>query len=213
MSIQQKALEKVAELKLPILPVIKVDTVDDILPIAETLIEGGILGLEITLRTEAGLDAIKLAKSRFPNAIVSAGTVTTPLQLEQVVDAGVDFTVTPGLSAELLETAERLGAALLPGVATPSEIMLAKSHGLQRCKLFPASIVGGIGMLKAMQGPFPSMSFCPTGGLNAENFMDYLSLDNVFCIGGTWMLCSSDGKFDPVSSAKAISAIHHSMQG
>lgn len=196
--------DTISRLAVPVLPVIKVDEVDQIIPIAETLLEGGINALEITLRTPAGLPAIELAKKRFPDALVSAGTVTTVDQLARVQDVGVDFVITPGLTPKLLEAAVKLDANLLPGIATPSDLMTGLEYGLKRFKLFPAAVVGGIGMLKALGGPFPDIELCPTGGLNADNFRDYLSLDNVFCVGGSWMLISENGKFSIDASAAAI---------
>ena len=203
---------QLGDLQIPVLPVIKVNQPEEIIPIGETLVDNGMLGLEITLRTKAGLDAIKIAKERFPTALVSAGTVTSVAQLEQVQDAGVDFVVTPGLTEPMLQASEKLGARLLPGIATPSELMLAQSYGLKRLKLFPAAVVGGIAMLKALGGPFPGVKFCPTGGLNAANFREHLALSNVFCVGGTWMLCySSDGDFDRAASAEAIKHIGQTL--
>ena len=199
--------DTISRLAVPVLPVIKVDEVDEIIPIAETLLEGGINALEITLRTSAGLPAIELAKKRFPEALVSAATVTSVDQLTRVQDAGVDFVITPGITPKLLEAAAKLNANLLPGIASPSELMTGLEFGLNRFKLFPAAVVGGVGMLKGLGGPFPDIELCPTGGLNAGNFRDYLSLDNVFCIGGSWMLISENGKFSVEASAAAIREI------
>ncbi|MBT8138732.1 MAG: bifunctional 4-hydroxy-2-oxoglutarate aldolase/2-dehydro-3-deoxy-phosphogluconate aldolase [Gammaproteobacteria bacterium] len=180
----------------PILPVIKVEKAEHILPIANALAEGGIKGLEITLRTTAGIKAIELVKKAGLDVVLSAGTVTRPEHVDALADIGVDFAVTPGLTPDVLERAQRKGVQLLPGIATPSEVMTGLAYDLRFFKLFPASIVGGIGMLKALGGPFPDLKFCPTGGLNLENFRDYLSLPNVFCIGGSWMMAFQGGEPD-----------------
>lgn len=203
---QEKIVSLIAS-TTPVLPVIQVDRAEDILPIGEALIEGGINALEITLRTPAGLAAIELAKKSLPEAIVCAGTVTTTEQLHAAVDSGAEFIVTPGITEKLLGEADRKSIEILPGIASPSELMLAREFGLGYFKLFPASIVGGLGMLKAMAGPFPDVRFCPTGGLNSDNFMEYLSLDNVFCVGGSWMVVKQGAVFDASSSTQAARSI------
>lgn len=203
----QENIANIVNRTLPVLPVIQVDKAEDILPIGEALIAGGINALEITLRTSAGLDAIKLAKKSLPEAIVCAGTVTNSEQLSQAVDAGAEFIVTPGITEKLLAEAVSKKIELIPGIASPSELMLGRQFGLTHFKLFPAAVVGGMAMLKAMGGPFPDVRFCPTGGLNAENFIDYLSLPNVFCVGGSWMVVSSNGKFDGQATTQAARAI------
>jgi len=203
----QENIANIVNRTLPVLPVIQVDKAEDILPIGEALIAGGINALEITLRTPAGLDAIKLAKKSLPDAIVCAGTVTNNEQLSRAVDAGAEFIVTPGMTEKLLSEAVKRKIELLPGIATPSELMLARDSGLTHVKLFPAAVVGGMAMLKAMGGPFPDVHFCPTGGLNAENFKDFLSLPNVFCVGGSWMVVSNEGRFDSQATTSAARAV------
>lgn len=199
----QETIATLANRTTPVLPVIQVDQADDIIPIAEALAEGGIRALEITLRTDAGLEAIKLARKKLPDAIICAGTVTNVDQLERATDAGAEFIVTPGISESLVDAASKLGVDLLPGVATPSELIIGLDAGLRYFKLFPAAVVGGIAMLKALSGPFPDIKICPTGGLNAENFLDYLQLENVFCVGGSWMIVKSNGHFQPEASTNA----------
>lgn len=203
----QKKVANINERTLPVLPVIQVGRAEDIVPIAEALAEGGIHALEITLRTAAGLEAIKLAKREFPDAIICAGTVISAEQMQQVADAGAEFIVTPGITEPLLTAAQLLEVDLLPGIATPSELMLGLDAGLQYFKLFPAAVVGGLSMLKAMYGPFPDVKLCPTGGLNADNFLDYLQLPNVFCIGGSWMIKKNQGELDRAASSAAASHI------
>ena len=131
--------------------------------------------------------------------------------MSAAVDAGAEFIVTPGISRQLLEASMQLGVDLLPGIATPSELMLGREYGLTRFKLFPASIVGGIDMLKALAGPFPDVQFCPTGGLNATNFKDYLSLSNVFCVGGSWMIVKQDGVLCVERTSESARAIAQSI--
>jgi 2-dehydro-3-deoxyphosphogluconate aldolase/(4S)-4-hydroxy-2-oxoglutarate aldolase len=207
----QETIARLAERTLPILPVIQVDHAVEIIPIAEALAEGGIRGLEITLRTPAGLEAIRLAKQRLPNAVICAGTVTSANQLHAAIDAGAEFAVTPGISESLVDAACSLGIDLLPGVATPTELMTGLNRGLRYFKLFPAAVVGGIAMLKALNGPFPQVKFCPTGGLNADNFTDYLALPNVFSVGGSWMIVRSGGVLQREQSIAAARAIARAL--
>ncbi len=206
-------IEKIQSVSLPVLPVIKVEHVDEILPIAETLIEGGILVLEITLRTEAGLEAISLAKKHFPQAIICAGTVVNTEQMIKAADNGAEFIITPGVTETLISTAIKKDLFLLPGVATPSDVMLSMEYGLESFKLFPAIVSGGIQMLNALKGPFPSIQFCPTGGLNSTNFVSYLELSNVFCIGGSWMMIYDNGSFQQQASLEQINQIKKTLDG
>jgi len=206
-------IQQLTERSLPILPVIQVNRAEEIIPIANALATAGINALEITLRSAAGIEAIKLAKQQLPNAIICAGTVTQPNQLEAVMQAGAEFVVTPGISKELVNEAASQKIPMIPGVATPSDIMLGLNAGLDHFKLFPAAIVGGIAMLKSLQGPFPGVRFCPTGGLNANNFTDYLALPNVFCIGGSWMIVRNEqGLFEATATANAAAEVARSVQ-
>ena len=172
----------------PIVPVIALERVDDALVLAEALLEGGIPIMEITLRTEAGLKAIEVISKEISEMHVGAGTVLNPFDLKSAVDHGAEFVFSPGISEELMMSSRELGIALIPGVATASEVMLAKNSGFEYCKLFPATLAGGIEALKAFSGPFPSMRFCPTGGVNLNNLNSFLSLANVACVGGSWIV-------------------------
>ena len=183
MALQKEFLEPFG-----VLPVITIDSVDHAVPAAEALYKGGIKAVEITLRTDCALDAIKIIKQQCPHLIVGAGTVVNERNVEQVVDAGVDFAVSPGLTVNLLKKAEELKLDLLPGTASPSEVLLGMEFGLSVFKLFPAVAVGGLPLLKSMGGPLPQVSFCPTGGLTVEDFDQYLALPNVVCVGGSWLL-------------------------
>jgi 2-dehydro-3-deoxyphosphogluconate aldolase/(4S)-4-hydroxy-2-oxoglutarate aldolase len=171
----------------PVMPVIAIDNLEQALPLAEALLEGGIPTLEITLRTPVALEAIRRIRHAFPRALVGAGTVTTPEALRQVAEAGAVFAVSPGLTRPLLEAAVASPIPLLPGVMTPTEVMAAVDAGFTFLKLFPAEQAGGIGMLKAFVGPFKQLRFCPTGGITPESAIHYLAQPNVVCVGGSWL--------------------------
>lgn len=172
----------------PIVPVIALEHEEDALPLAKALLEGGINIMEITLRTPAGLKAIEIISKALPQMNVGAGTVFNSSDFKNAVARGAAFVFSPGISEALMQTSKELNVALIPGVATASEVMLAKNNGFEHCKLFPATLAGGIEILKAFSGPFPSMRFCPTGGVNLDNINDFLSLDNVLCAGGSWIV-------------------------
>ena len=172
----------------PIVPVIALERVEDALPLAKALFEGGISVMEITLRTEAGLGSIEAIAKAMPEMHVGAGTVLNASDFQKAVDHGAQFVFSPGISEELMQTSKALDIALIPGVATASEVMLAKNNGFEYCKLFPATLAGGVEALKAFGGPFASMYFCPTGGVNLNNLQDFLSLKNVLCVGGSWIV-------------------------
>ena len=172
----------------PIIPVIALESVDDALPLAEALLEGGIAVMEITLRTEAGLGCIEAISKAIPQMHVGAGTVLNASDFNKSVEHGAQFIFSPGISEELMKTSKELNIALIPGVATASEVMLAKNNGFEYCKLFPATLAGGVDMLKAFSGPFSSIQFCPTGGVNLKNLNDFLVLENVECVGGSWIV-------------------------
>lgn len=172
----------------PIVPVIAIKNLKDAVPLANALIEAGVKVLEVTLRTNCGLEAIKAIKQQVPNAIIGAGTVTNALQYQQAVEAGAQFVISPGLTESLLQKSTEYEIPFIPGIATPSELMLAKDYGLSYLKFFPAEINGGIKALQAFKGPFSEIRFCPTGGINEKNYQDYLALENVLCVGGTWFV-------------------------
>lgn len=171
----------------PIIPVIAIDDADQAVNLAHALIEGGIKVLEITLRTPAALAAIKNINMEIPDAVVGAGTVLTSVDLSKVIDAGASFAISPGSTPELLKTAKAEAFPLLPGVATASEIMQGMDLGYNHFKLFPAVTAGGVGALKSFSGPFPQAHFCPTGGITIANMNEFLALENVICVGGTWI--------------------------
>lgn len=172
----------------PIVPVVVIERLEDALEIAQALLNGGINIMEITLRTKPALEAISLITKELPQMHVGAGTVTNSKEFKDAVYYGAKFVFSPGNSKELMQVASELNIPFIPGVATPSEIMLAKSEGFEYCKLFPATLVGGVKALKGYSSVFSTMKFCPTGGVNLENVKEFLALENVMCVGGTWML-------------------------
>lgn len=174
-----------------VLPVLTVTSAETSVAICAALQRGGIVAVEITLRTPAALDAIRLTKQQLPSLMVSAGTVTTVAEMQAVKEAGVDFAVSPGMTDQLVHAATDLELPFLPGVATPSEVMRGREMGIEIFKLFPATVVGGVGLLKAIAGPLPEVRFCPTGGLSLANMATFLALPNVLCVGGSW-LCPAD---------------------
>lgn len=172
----------------PVVPVIVIERLEDAVPLAKALIAGGVKVLEVTLRTACALDAIKKIIEEVPEAVVGAGTVTTVEQLKQVTQAGVKFVITPGITDSILKEAVAGTVPVIPGIATISELLTAQEYGLTALKFFPAEINGGVAALKAFAGPCGYMKFCPTGGVNPKNYRDYLALDNVLCVGGTWFI-------------------------
>ena len=185
-----------------IIPVISVDSANEMLHLAEALIKGGVSIFEITLRTPAALAAIEAVAREFPHAMTGAGTVINAQTFQAVYDAGAKFAISPGLTKELAIFAQNFHMPLLPGVATASEIMNGLAYGFKEFKLFPATVVGGIPALKAFGGPFADVMFCPTGGINASNARSFLELPNVACIGGSWIVPSNliaEKKFDEIT--------------
>ncbi len=171
-----------------VLPVVTANDVKTTVQLAKTLEKGGMRAVEITLRTDAALDAIRAVKAEVPGVRVAAGTIVNPDDLARAIAAGADFFVSPGCTGQLLAAAAETGVDFLPGIATASELMLAMDHGFGHFKLFPAVAAGGISLLKGLGGPFPEAYFCPTGGLNRQNFREFLALPNVLCCGGSWMV-------------------------
>ncbi len=169
------------------MPVMVIQNLDDAVPLAKALVAGGIKVLEITLRTPIALEAIRLISQEVEDAIVGAGTITTPELLKAAEDAGAVFAISPGLTPTLLAAAKTGNIALIPGISTLSELMLGMEYGLDHFKFFPAEAAGGIPMLKSIAGPIPQVTFCPTGGISPENYNAYLKLSNVACVGGSWL--------------------------
>ncbi len=170
-----------------VMPVMVIDRIDDAVPLAQALVEGGIRVLEITLRTEAGLEAVKRIRQEVPGAIVGVGTISSPQLLEASIKAGAAFGVSPGTPPTLLKAIVASGLPFFPGVATMTEVMQVMEAGLTVMKFFPAVAAGGVKMLESFAGPFPQVEFCPTGGINAANAPEFFKLKNVVCVGGSWL--------------------------
>lgn len=196
----------------PIVPVIAIEDEKDALPLAKALSDGGVNVMEITLRTDAGLKAIEIISKQMPSMNVGAGTVCNEEDLIKSKEAGAKFVFSPGISQELIDASKEHEISLIPGVSTASEVMLAQNNGIYYCKLFPATLSGGVDILKAFSGPFAKMNFCPTGGVNLNNLNEFLSLKNVLCVGGTWFVpkdAIANGEFEKITTLckEAINSI------
>jgi len=167
----------------PVVPVLTITKAEDAAPLARALVAGGLRVLEVTLRTPEALEAIRRIAAEVPEAVVAAGTVLTPDNLKRAAQAGAKFAFSPGLADFMLEEGP---IPVLPGVATPSEVMRVLAAGITTMKFFPAVPAGGVPALKALHGPFPEARFCPTGGIDQANAGDFLNLPNVLCVGGSW---------------------------
>ena len=186
-----------------VLPVVTAREVESTVKLARALLRGGMGVIEITLRTPTALDSMRAVQAEVPGMVVAAGTVTNPAELERVHAAGVKLALSPGSTPALLREAAQSGMDFIPGVASASEVMQGLDHGFEVFKLFPAEVLGGRVMLNALAGPFPGIQFCPTGGLNPDNFRDYLALSNVICCGGSWMVGADlvdNGKWDQIEA-------------
>lgn len=172
----------------PVIPVIVLHDVAHAVPLARALVAGGIRMLEVTLRTPQALQCIEAIARDVPEAVAGAGTIRSASDAQASVLAGARFGVSPGYTSAVGKACRELGLPLLPGVATGSEIMMAQEDGYQQLKFFPAMQAGGLPMLKAWQGPFGDVTFCPTGGIHAGNAAEFLALSNVACVGGSWIV-------------------------
>ncbi|MFF9216244.1 bifunctional 4-hydroxy-2-oxoglutarate aldolase/2-dehydro-3-deoxy-phosphogluconate aldolase [Streptomyces viridosporus] len=172
----------------PVVPVVVLEDAADAVPLARALVAGGLPAIEVTLRTPAAPDAIRAIADGVPDAVVGAGTVITPAQVDEAVEAGARFLVSPGWTEALLAAMRASGVPFLPGVSTVSEVVALLERGVREMKFFPARAAGGTAYLKALAGPLPRARFCPTGGIGADSAPDYLALPNVGCVGGSWML-------------------------
>lgn len=181
------SVEDIMQAAFPVMPVLAVSRVEDAIPLAMALKQGGLKVLEVTLRTDAAMDVIKAMKT-VDGVIVGAGTVTTVEQLKELEAIGADFAISPGATAKLLSAGKEVNLPFLPAVSSVSEMMQGMEYGHQNFKFFPAEASGGVSALKAFSGPFPNISFCPTGGVSINNYKQYLALDNVRCVGGSWIV-------------------------
>jgi len=187
---------------LGLVPVVKIERVEDAVDLARALLAGGLPCAEITFRTEAAEEAIRQISSRLPDMLVGAGTVLSVDQAERAVSAGAQFIVFPGFNQKVVEWCLENEIPVTPGVVTPTEIEMARDRGLEILKFFPAEAMGGIATLKAIGAPYGDVKFVPTGGINRDNLADYLALPNVHCCGGSWLVKAnliSAGKFDEIT--------------
>ena len=183
--------------RAPVIPVLTIERLADAVPLARSLVKGGLPVLEITFRTGVAVEALAAIARAVPEAIVGAGTVLDERQLRQAIDAGAQFGVSPGCTAALAQAVRASGLPFLPGVQTVSEALAAREHGFSLLKFFPADTAGGTGWLKAVAAPLAGLRFCPTGGIGLSTAPAYLALANVACVGGSWLtpadkLASSD---------------------
>ena len=174
--------------KIGIVPVVVINDARDAKPLAEALIKGGLPCAEVTFRTDAAEESIRIISENFPEMLVGAGTVLTTEQVDRAVAAGAKFIVAPGLNPVVVEYCVKKGIPVVPGTATPSEMEQAMSFGLDVVKFFPAENNGGLSMIKAVAAPYVGLRFMPTGGIHAENVRDYLKYDRILCCGGSWMV-------------------------
>ena len=172
----------------PVVPVVVVEDLADAVPLARALVAGGLPVIEVTLRTPVALDAVRAVADGVPGAVVGVGTVLSPGQVSDALDAGARFLVSPGWTDVLLEAMRASGLPFLPGVSTASEVVALLERGVREMKFFPAEAAGGTAYLKSLSGPLPQARFCPTGGIGPANAPEYLALPNVGCVGGSWML-------------------------
>ena len=187
-----------------VLCVLTVDSVQQALSCARALADGGLTAIELTLRTPVAIDAIAAIRHDLPQLAIGAGTVLEPAQVAAVEAAGGQFLVSPGVSPALLDALAASPLPAVPGAATPSELMALHARGFHVAKWFPAAMLGGVAMLKAIQGPLPQMKLCANGGIDASSAADYLALPNVLCVGGSWMVPKewlAAGAWDKVAAA------------
>lgn len=184
-----------------VVPVVVLDDVKDALPLAKALTEGGLPCAEVTFRTEAAEESIKVMAEVYPDMVVGAGTVLTIEQVDAAVKAGAKFIVSPGFDPEIVDYCLKKEIPIFPGCVTPSEVAQAVKRGLKVVKFFPAEPAGGVAMIKAMAAPYHQLRFMPTGGIGTQNLKDYLEFDKIICCGGSWMVKADlikNGEFDKI---------------
>lgn len=206
----QNLIEKISN--IGVVPVIKIDRAEDAIPLANALKNGGLCCAEVTFRTDAAEEAIRLIHKEFPDFLIGAGTVLTPKQADLAMAAGASFIVSPGLNPTVVKHCIDNDYPVIPGVCTPSEVELGMSLGLSYLKFFPAEAAGGVKMIKAMAAPYNKIKFMPTGGIGTANLKDYLTCSAVFVCGGSWMVPANlinEGKFDEIEklTAEAVALV------
>ena len=192
--------------KLGVVPVVVLDDTKDAVPLAKALVEGGLPCAEVTFRTEAAEESIRLMTEQFPEMLVGAGTVLTTKQVDAAVASGAKFIVSPGFDPEIVDYSLEKEIPVFPGCISPSEVAQAVKRGLKVVKFFPAEPAGGVAMIKAMAAPYTDVKFMPTGGINSKNLEEYLSCDKIICCGGSWMVKADlvkSGEFDKIKDLTA----------
>ena len=203
-----EVLEKIQ--KIGIVPVVVLDDAKDAAPLAKALCEGGLPCAEVTFRTAAAEESIRIMAKEFPEMLVGAGTVLTTEQVDRAVNAGAKFIVSPGLNPTVVKYCVDKGIPVTPGTSNPSDVEMAISLGLDVVKFFPAEQAGGINMIKAMAAPYTQMKFMPTGGINAKNINSYLAFDKILACGGSWMVKKdlvAAGEFDKIRQCSVLSSL------
>lgn len=193
-------MQQVADTK--VVPVVVLNRVEDAKPLGEALCAGGLPVAEVTFRTDAAEESIRIMKKEFPEMLVGAGTIVNVEQAKRALDAGSTFLVSPGFSAKVTEFALDNNIPIFPGCCTPTEIMMAMDYGLKVVKFFPAKQFGGLDTIKALAAPFPSMKFMPTGGISAANIREFLAFDKIIACGGSWMVNGAlvkEGNFEEIT--------------
>jgi len=219
MTIEQRQLKAEQLLRAAgILPVVTVHTLDQARMVSRALMDGGLPAIELTLRTPVAMEALAMLKRELPRIVIGAGTVLSVEQMEQSIAAGADFLVTPGTPPEMADALAQATIPVVPGGATPTEFLALMARGFRVCKLFPANAVGGLAMLKGLEGPLAELKICPTGGISEDNAGEFLSQPNVVCVGGSWMVPKQwieAGAWDKVteSSAKAAAIVARARGG
>ncbi len=201
---QQQIIEKIGQMK--IVPVVVLNSVEETLPKMQALIDGGLPCAEITFRTPCAAEAIALAVKTYPDALIGAGTVINAEQCEKAIAAGSKFIVSPGFSEEVADCCKAHGMLYLPGVVTPTEVMAAVAKGLTTLKFFPASNYGGLKTIKAICAAFPYLKIMPTGGISADNILEYLACDKILACGGSWMMSGTPEEIKE-KTAKAVALV------
>ena len=189
----------------PVMPVLTINKVEKVDYLFEALIKGNLKTVEITLRTDCALKVIEIASKKFPLLEIGAGTVLNEMDLQVVKDAGASFAVSPGITTTLAKKAIEINFPFLPGVSNSSDIMKLLDLGYKSFKFFPAQAAGGLNYLKSLSGPFPNVVFCPTGGINEENALQWLNQKNVICVGGSWIVPSEINDYEEIAK-RALSA-------
>ena len=187
-----------------VLPILDIDENVDPEKLINALIDGKINTVEITLRNEKAFDNIKFIRKKFPNLILGVGTIVNIDQLKKAIDLGADFGISPGFETEILKYAQENKFSYIPGVSTASEIISCLKFDCNFLKLFPAEPLGGISYLNSLSGPFPNVSFCPTGGINSGNYLSWLSQKNVLCVGGSWIAPKNDNNYDKIKKRALV---------